>query len=488
MTSAPDPLTTTLDALLRQRILVLDGAMGTMIQRYKLTEADFRGEIFKNHPGDLLNANDLLALTRPDVLAEIHADYLAAGADVVETNTFNANAISMADYGLESAVYDINVAAARLAKAAVVAATAQDPSRPRFAAGALGPTNRAASLSRDVSDPGARQVTFDQLVDAYHEQARGLLDGGVDLLLPETTFDVLNLKAALFAIAKLFDEGGRRVPVIASLTFVQVGNDRTLTGQTVEAAWNAISHAPLLAVGINCSLGPTEMRPRLEELAALAPIYVCAYPNAGLPNPLLPTGFPETPQDMAPALREWAQAGLLNLVGGCCGTTPDHVRAIAEAVAGLPPRRVPTLERHTRLSGIDALTLRPDANFVNVGERTNVTGSPKFAKLVLGGNYEEAVSVARQQVENGAQLIDVNMDEGLLDSEAAMTRFLNLIAAEPDVARVPVMVDSSKFSVLEAGLKCLQGKGWSTRSASRRVRRRSSVRRAWCGATGRPWW
>lgn len=337
---AADRVTAALDALLKQRILVIDGAMGTMIQSYELAESDFRGERFKGHPGDLKNLADLLSLTRPDLIEQIHTAYLEAGADVVETNTFNANAVSLADYGLESAVYELNVAAARLARSAAAAAGARDPRRPRFVAGSLGPTNRSASMSRDASDPGARRVTFGQLVDAYHEQARGLLDGGVDLLLPETAFDVLNLKAALFAIMKLFDEGARRVPVIASLTFVPAGAERTLTGQTVEAAWNSISHAPLLAVGLNCSL-PSEMRPRLEELRAVAPVYVSAHPNAGLPDARLPTRFPETPEDMARALGEWARAGLVNLVGGCCGTTPEHVRAIAAAVAGVAPRRVP---------------------------------------------------------------------------------------------------------------------------------------------------
>jgi 5-methyltetrahydrofolate--homocysteine methyltransferase len=446
-------------ALLRTRILVLDGAMGTMIQRYRLGEDDFRGKRFEDHPVDLKNANDLLCLTRPDVIEAIHTAYFEAGADIVETNTFNANAVSMADYQLEALVYELNVAAARIARAAAEAAQAQDPTRPRWVAGSMGPTQRTASMSGDVNDPGARQVTFDELVAAYYDQARGLIDGGCDLLLPETATDTLNLKAALFAIQRLFDRGYRRVPVMASLTFIQAGSDRMLTGQNVEAAWNSIAHAPLLSVGINCALGPQEMRPHIEELARLAPIFVSAHPNAGLPNPLLPTGFPETPEDMAPALREWAAQGFLNVVGGCCGTTPDHVRAIAAAVRGLAPRVPPVPERHTRLAGFDALTLRPDTNFVNIGERTNVTGSPKFAKLILDGRFEEAVAVARQQVDSGAQIIDVNMDEGLLDSEAAMTRFLNLVAAEPDIARVPVMIDSSKWSVLEAGLKCLQGKG-----------------------------
>jgi 5-methyltetrahydrofolate--homocysteine methyltransferase len=448
-----------LESLFRERIVVLDGAMGTMIQARRLSESDFRGERFRDHPTDLKGNNDILALTRPEILEEIHREYLLAGADVIETNTFNANAVSMADYGLEACVHEINLEAARLARRAADRVMADHPGRRHWVAGAIGPTTRTASLSRDVSDPGARAVSFDQLEATYHDAVRGLVEGGVDLLLPETTYDTLNLKAALAAIIRFFEEGGRRVPVIASITFTQVGSDRMLTGQTVEANWNSIAHAPLLAVSINCALGPKEMAPHLDELSRIAPLYVGCYPNAGLPNPLLPTGFPEGPEDMAPVLRRYAENGWLNFVGGCCGTTPAHIRAIADAVRGVPPRKVPKVEPFTRLSGFDALTIRPDTNFVNVGERTNVTGSPRFAKLILGGQLEEAVAVARQQVQNGAQIIDVNMDEGMLDSEAAMTRFLNLVAAEPDVARVPVMVDSSKWSVLEAGLKCLQGKG-----------------------------
>jgi 5-methyltetrahydrofolate--homocysteine methyltransferase len=444
--------------LLRERIVVIDGAMGTMIQAQRLTDADYRGERFRDHPRDLKGNNDLLALTQPALIESIHRQYFEAGADLVETNTFNANAVSLADYGMEGLVYEINLAAARLARQAADAVAAGG-NRPTWVAGSLGPTTRTASMSRDVADPGARQVTFDDLVAAYHEQARGLLDGGVDLLLPETAYDTLNLKAALFAIEKLFEERGRRVPVLASITFVQVGSDRMMTGQTVEACWNSIAHAPLLGVGINCSLGPRDMGPHLDELQRIAPVFVSCYPNAGLPNPLLPTGFPETPSDMAPVLGEWARNGWLNIVGGCCGTTPDHIRAIAEAVRGAKPRVLPKVDPYLRLSGWDALTLRPDTNFVNVGERTNVTGSPRFSKLILAGDYEEAVAVARQQVTSGAQILDVNMDEGMLDSEAAMVRFVNLIAAEPDIAPVPIMVDSSKWSVIEAGLKCLQGKG-----------------------------
>jgi 5-methyltetrahydrofolate--homocysteine methyltransferase len=448
-----------LRALCEERIVVIDGAMGTMLQREGLTEDDYRRGHFERHPVDLKGNHDVLALTRPEVLEKVHRLYLEAGADIIETNSFSLTRISQADYQLEDRCYDLNVAAARVARRAADGFLRDNPGRPAFVAGSMGPTNRTASMSRDVNDPGARQVTFDDLAAAYEEQVRGLLDGGVDILLPETTTDTLNLKAALFAIMKAFDEGARRVPVMASITFIQAGNDRMLTGQNVGAVWASLQHAPLFSIGINCSLGATEMRPLMEELSGLAPIFTSAYPNAGLPNPLLPTGFPEGPADTSRLLGEFARAGFVNVVGGCCGTTPDHVRAIAEAVRGVRPRQVPARDHHLRLSGLDPLTITEDTNFVNVGERTNVTGSPKFQKLVQEGKYEDAVAVARQQVENGAQIIDVNMDEGMLDSEAAMTRFLNLIAAEPDVARVPVMIDSSKWTVLEAGLKCLQGKG-----------------------------
>jgi len=448
-----------LEGILRERIVLIDGAMGTMIQRHKLREGEFRGERFKNHPVDLKNNNEVLSLVRPEIVGQIHAAYLEAGADIIETNTFNANAISMADYRLESSVYELNLASARIARRAADQKMTSDPSRPRFVAGAIGPTNRMASMSRDVNDPGARAVTYDQLAAAYYEQVRGLVEGGVDVLLAETGFDTLNLKAALFAIQKFFDEEGRRLPVMASVTFTQPGNERTLTGQTLEAFWTSISHVPLLSVGINCSLGPEEMRPYIEELSRIAPIFVSCYPNAGLPDPLSPTGFPAGPEDMAPVLGSYAADGFVNIVGGCCGTTPEHIKAIGSAVEGLKPRLVPEPEPYSRFSGLEALVLRPDTNFVNIGERTNVTGSPRFAGLILSGSYEEAVEVARQQVANGAQILDVNMDEGMLDSEQAMTRFLNLVAAEPDIARVPVMIDSSKWSVIEAGLKCLQGKG-----------------------------
>ncbi len=445
--------------LLTKRIAIIDGAMGTMIQRYKLTEADYRGERFKDWPKDLKGLNDLLCITRPAVIEEIHRQYLEAGADIIETNTFNAQSISLADYGMEKYAYDIARAGAECGRRAADQFKKVDPSRTAFVAGAIGPTTKTSSISTDVNNPGARGCTYDELVIAYSEQVKGMLDGGVDVLLVETIFDTLNAKAAFFAIQKLFEEGARRVPIMASVTFIQAGSNRGVTGQTVEAFWNSISHVPLLSVGMNCALGPREMRPLIEELSKIAPIYVSCYPNAGLPNPLLPTGFPETPESLAPQLEEWCANGWLNIVGGCCGTTPEHIRHVAEAVKNLPPRKVPTVEPYLRLSGLEALTLTPETNFVNVGERTNVTGSPKFAKLILENNYEEALSVARQQVENGAQIIDVNMDEGMLDGVAAMTQFLNLISSEPDIARVPVMVDSSKWSVLEAGLKCLQGKG-----------------------------
>ena len=445
-----------LAALLRERIAVIDGAMGTMIQAHKLGEEDYRGREFARHPRELKGCNDLLSVTQPAIIEGIHRQYLQAGADIVETNTFNSTAISLADYGLQHPAYALTVAAAGGARRAVDAAMAADPARPRFVAGAIGPMTRSASMSRDVNDPGARQVTFVELEAAYYDQVRGLLDGGVDLLLPETAFDTLNLKAALFAIARLFEETGRRLPIMASGTIVDLSG-RTMTGQTVEAFWTSISHADLLSVGLNCSLGAKEMRPYVEELSRLAPVFLSCYPNAGLPDGF--GCFPETPAITASLLREFAESGLVNIVGGCCGTTPDHVAAIAEAVRGLPPRVPPAVERLSRFSGLEALVIRPDTNFINIGERTNVTGSPRFAKLVLEGNYEEALSVARQQVEGGAQIVDVNMDEGMLDSEKAMTTFLNLVASEPDIARVPVMIDSSKWTVIEAGLRCLQGKG-----------------------------
>jgi 5-methyltetrahydrofolate--homocysteine methyltransferase len=445
-----------LDALLAERILIIDGAMGSLIQGYRLTEEDFRGRRFADHPHSLKGNNDLLSLTRPDVVEAIHRRYLDAGADIIETNTFTATSISQADYGMEAWVYDINVAAARVARRAKETVMAADPSRPRFVAGSIGPTTRTASLSPDVNNPAYRAVSFDQLVESYTEQAQGLLDGGVDILLVETHIDTLNLKAALFAINTLFDQGARRVPLMASFSIVDASG-RTLSGQTVEACWTSISQADLFSVGINCSLGAPEMRPYIEELAALAPIHVTCYPNAGMPNEM--GGYDDTPENMAEVLGEFAALGWFNMVGGCCGTTPDHVRAIAEVIHSRGRVRVPPKpEPYSRYSGLEPLVVRPDSNFIMIGERTNVTGSRKFARLILNGQYEEALEVARDQVDGGANIIDINMDEGLLDSEAAMTTFLNLIASEPDIARVPVMIDSSRWSAIEAGLKCVQGK------------------------------
>ncbi|MEO8351992.1 MAG: methionine synthase, partial [Chthoniobacteraceae bacterium] len=468
-----------LEALLRERIVIIDGAMGTNIQlhwkRHGLGEEWFRGERFKNWTGkDLMGNNEVLNLTQPEVIEGIHRQYFEAGADIVETNTFNGQFISLADYGMENLAYDLSRAGAECARRAADSVMAAQPGRNCWVAGALGPTTKTSSISTDVNDASARGTRWDELVRAYGEQARALLDGGCDILLVETIFDTLNAKAAFLAIQRIFDERGLEpvpfghsavrspqsaIPLMASVTFIQKDGDRGVTGQTVEAFWNSISHVPLLSVGMNCALGPKELRPRIEELAAVAPIYVSAYPNAGLPNPLLPTGFPETPESLAPQLREWAEAGLLNMVGGCCGTTPAHISKIAEAVRGVDPRSVPTVEPYLRLSGLDALTLTPDTNFINIGERTNVTGSPKFARLILANDYEAAVSVARHQVDNGAQIIDVNMDEGMLDGVAAMTRFLDYIMTEPEISKVPVIIDSSKWSVIEAGLKCVQGKG-----------------------------
>jgi 5-methyltetrahydrofolate--homocysteine methyltransferase len=446
----------TLNRLFRERILVLDGAMGTMVQSYKLGEKEFRGARFADHPRELKGCNDLLSLTLPSVVDEIHRHYLEAGADIIETNTFNAQAVSLADYGLESLSYEMNKAAAEIAVAAATRATGENSGKPRFVAGALGPTNRTASLSPDVENPAFRAITFDELAAAYKEQARGLLDGGVDLLLPETTFDTLNLKAALFAIQTLFAEGARRVPVIASLTITDASG-RTLSGQTLEAAWISISHMPLLATGLNCALGAEQMGPFLEDLQRTAPLPISCYPNAGLPNAF--GGYDETPAQMAAVLREYAREGWVNIAGGCCGTTPAFIEAIAEAVAGLAPHAPVEPVPFTQLSGLEPLTIRPDSNFIVIGERTNVTGSKRFARLIAANDYEAALAVARDQVAGGANIIDVNMDEGLLDSEAAMTTFLHQIGSEPEIAKLPIMVDSSKWTVLEAGLKCLQGKG-----------------------------
>ena len=455
MSAEKNPSTVALHRALSERILVLDGAMGTMIQAERLDEDGFRGDRFKDHDRPLQGCNDLLSITQPDVISRIHQLYLDAGADIIETNTFNSTSISLADYGLEDAAYDINLHAAQVAGAAVREVVGRDPSRPRFVAGSLGPTNRTASLSPEVEDPAFRGVTFDELVQAYYDASRGLLDGGVHLLMPETTFDTLNLKAALFAIEKAFADSGRVVPVLASITITD-RSGRTLSGQTVEACWHSVRHAPLLGVGVNCALGAEEMAPHVQELSRLAPMQVFCYPNAGLPNEM--GEYDQTPEHMAALLRDFAREGWLNLVGGCCGTTPEHIAAIADAVRGERPRTVPQVPRRTSWSGLEPYTITKDTLFTVIGERTNVTGSRRFRSLIKDGRFEDAVEVARQQVLGGANVLDVNMDEGLLDSEQAMTTFLNQIASEPDVARIPVMVDSSKWSVLEAGLKCLQGR------------------------------
>ncbi len=444
--------------LLQQRILILDGAMGTMIQRHRLGEADYRGERFRDFPRDLKGNNDLLLLTRPHIIRDIHARYLAAGADIIETNTFNATSVSQADYGLEALVHELNAAGARLAREVCDEWTARTPDRPRFVAGVLGPTSRTASISPDVNDPGYRNVTFDELVATYTEALRGLCEGGADLILVETIFDTLNAKAALFAIDQHFEAIGRRLPIMISGTITDASG-RTLSGQTAEAFWNSLRHARPFSFGLNCALGAKELRQYVEELSRVCDCFVSAHPNAGLPNPLAPTGYDETPEMLAAEIREWGGSGLVNIAGGCCGTTPDHIRAVADALDGLTPRALPQIEHKLRLSGLEPLNIGDDALFVNVGERTNVTGSKAFARLVLDNRFAEAVAVARTQVEAGAQIIDVNMDEAMLDSQAAMDRFLKLIASEPDIARVPVMIDSSKWEVIEAGLKCLQGKG-----------------------------
>jgi len=446
-----------LTKILNDRIMVLDGAMGTMIQRYKLSEKDFRGDRFKNHPVDLKGNNDILVLTQPEIIKEIHRLYLEADADIIETNTFNATKISQADYKTEDLIYEINFNAARIAKEAALEFTKKNPDKPRFVAGALGPTNKTLSISPDVNDPSFRAVTFDEVKDAYKEQARGLIDGGADILLLETIFDTLNAKAALFGIMELCDELNLQIPIMISGTIVDMSG-RTLSGQTTEAFWISISHTKnLLSVGLNCSLGPAQMRPFISELSQIANVFVSLYPNAGLPNEF--GEYDESPDSMAKVLEEFAKEGFFNIIGGCCGTTPEHIKTFAEIAKKYPPRKIPEVEPYLRLSGLEPLVFRPDTNFVNIGERTNVTGSKKFARLIKENKFEEALSVAREQVENGAQMIDINMDEAMINSEEAMTKFLKYIASEPDIAKVPIMIDSSKWSVIEAGLKCLQGKG-----------------------------
>ncbi|MCU6434421.1 methionine synthase [Undibacterium sp. Jales W-56] len=461
-TPAVSATETRLRELLQQRILILDGAMGTMIQRYKLSEEDYRGERFKNFTGPegvrelfVKGNNELLSLTQPQVIQEIHEQYLAAGADLIETNTFGATTVAQDDYHMAHLAYEMNLASARIARAACDKYSTA--AKPRYVAGALGPTPKTASISPDVNDPAARNVTFDQLVAAYHEQTRGLVEGGADVLLVETIFDTLNCKAALFAIDQYFEATGTRLPIMISGT-VTDASGRILSGQTVPAFWNSVRHAKPLTVGLNCALGAALMRPYAEELSKIADTFVCIYPNAGLPNPMSDTGFDELPADTSALLKEFAEAGFINIAGGCCGTTPAHIKAIADILQTQTPRVVPTVAPAMRLSGLEPFTIDDSSLFVNVGERTNVTGSKAFARLILNEQYDEALAVARQQVENGAQVIDINMDEAMLDSLAAMTRFLNLIASEPDIARVPIMIDSSKWSVIEAGLKCVQGK------------------------------
>jgi 5-methyltetrahydrofolate--homocysteine methyltransferase len=462
MTHVPHPI----EALLQRRILILDGAMGTMIQRHKLTEEHYRGtelygsyrgerKVFADPPVDVKGCNDLLLLTQPHVVGGIHREYLEAGADILETCTFNSTSVSMADYQMQHLVYELNVAGAKLARELCDEFSTAD--KPRFVAGVLGPTGRTASISPDVNDPGARNVTFDELVESYAEAIRGLLDGGADMLMVETIFDTLNAKAALFAIERYFEQHGVRVPIMISGTITDASG-RTLSGQTTEAFWNSLSHARPLSIGLNCALGAELMRPYVEELSRVASCYISAHPNAGLPNPLSETGYDELPETTARLVKEFATSGFLNIAGGCCGTSPAHIKAIAEALQDVPPRKLPDIEKKCRLSGLEPFNIGADSLFVNVGERANVTGSAKFKRLILEGQYDEALEVAKQQVETGAQVIDVNMDEAMLDGEAAMVKFLNLIASEPDISRVPLMIDSSKWSIIEAGLKCVQGK------------------------------
>jgi 5-methyltetrahydrofolate--homocysteine methyltransferase len=453
-----------LQKILKERILVIDGAMGTMIQRHKLTEEDFRGERFKDHSYDLKGNNDLLSITQPDIIKGIHRSYFEAGADIIETNTFNGTPISQADYHTEHLTYEINFESAKIAKEVADEFNKKNPDKPRFVAGALGPTNKALSLSPNVNDPGYRAVTFDEMVNAYYEQTRGLVDGGVDVILIETIFDTLNAKSAIVAVQKYLaypsvrrDEKGIQLPLMISGTIVDQSG-RTLSGQTVEAFYISISHAKnLISVGLNCALGAKQMRPFVEDLSNVSDKYLSVYPNAGLPNEM--GGYDETPQSMAEVLEDFLASGFVNIVGGCCGTTPEHIKAIAEIVKHHKPRVPKKQEPYLRLSGLEPIVYRPDSNFMNIGERTNVTGSKKFARLIKENKYDEALSVARDQVEGGSQVLDVNMDEGMLDSEAAMTKFINLLEAEPDIAKLPIMIDSSKWSVIEAGLKCLQGKG-----------------------------
>ena len=468
----------------KSRVLVLDGAMGTMIQQYRLEEEDYRGHRFKDHHSDLKGNNDLLSITRPDIIEDIHRAYLEAGSDIIETNTFNSTRISQSDYHLEDITYELNLTSARIAKKVAAEFTAKNPDKPRFVAGAMGPTNKTASISPDVNNPGFRAITFDDMVANYYEQASGLLDGGADILLVETVFDTLNCKAALFAIQNLKEERKLDTPVMVSGTITDASG-RTLSGQTAEAFYISVKHANLLSVGLNCALGAKELRPHLEDLSNIADCFISAYPNAGLPNEL--GGYDQSPDEMKKYIQEFVSSGLVNIIGGCCGTTPDHIRAMAEAVEGMPPRKLPVKQQVTTYSGLEPLIVRENLNFINIGERTNVTGSRKFARLIADEKYNEALSVAVQQVESGAQIIDVNMDEGLLDSKAAMVKFLHLIMSEPDIAKVPVMIDSSKFDVIEAGLKCVQGKcivnSISMKEGESEFRRQANLLRKYGAAT-----
>jgi len=442
--------------LLKERILVLDGAMGTMIQKHKLTEEDFRGDRFKDHPVQVQGNNDVLSITQPELIKEIHREYLRAGSDIIETNTFSSTSIAQADYKMEDLAYELNFASAQCAKAAATEFTLQNEDKPRFVAGAIGPTNRTLSLSPDVNDPGFRAIDWDQLVEAYYEQARGLIDGGADLILIETVFDTLNAKAALFAVDTLKTERDLDIPVMVSGTITDASG-RTLSGQTAEAFWISISHADLLSVGLNCALGAKQLRSYVKDLHRVADCFVSAYPNAGLPNEF--GEYDQSPEHMASLIRPFLEDGIVNVIGGCCGSTPEHIKAIADVAAEFPPRVIPDIEPRPNFSGLEPMVITEETRFVNVGERTNVTGSKRFLRLIKEGNFDEALSVARQQVEGGAQIIDINMDEGMLESKEAMVKFLNLLAAEPDISRVPIMIDSSKWDVIEAGLKCIQGKG-----------------------------
>ncbi len=451
---ADSALIATLTQRLAQRILILDGGMGTMLQNAQLSEEDFRGERFSDWPSDLKGNNDLLALTCPEVVTRIHRDYLEAGADIIETNTFNSTQLSQSDYGMESLVVELNRESARLARE-VCDAVAAETGVPRYVAGVLGPTSRTASLSPDVNDPAKRNVTFDELRENYYEAAEALIAGGADLIMIETIFDTLNAKAAIYALEELFDDRGERLPVMISGTITDASG-RTLSGQTTEAFWNSVRHAQPLSVGLNCALGAEELRPYLEELATKADTFVSAHPNAGLPNEF--GEYDQTPEEMSEIVSEFAASGLVNIIGGCCGSTPEHIRAIADSVRDMAPRVIPERSRACRLSGLEPFNIEADSLFVNVGERTNVTGSARFKRLIVEEDFTTALEVALEQVESGAQVIDINMDEGMLESKEAMERFLNLIAGEPDIARVPIMIDSSKWEIIEAGLKCVQGK------------------------------